>query len=356
MNVQIKSELLRDIYLVLLTALMFALMFNLIAPFATTLLIALLLVASFQPLFKTVRDSTNKIVATIVSTLSVILLVALPIAFLSTVVINEIGPVFNKSITLLQETIENTDENSPVLQQVNSVIEKFNPDLKLNAEQLKRGLSTEVNRVGTELRNRLSDLLLPITQYIGGAFAQLIVFIFALVLFFRDFEQLPTIFKRYIPLSSDLEDTLLDEFLETGKSVLTGTFLVAALHALGIIFVMWVFGIEGLAILFMFIFIASLIPGGSQLIWVPVGIVVAFSSGVGFGIVFLLLCLVIMNLIDALIRPRLTTGGKTSVHPLLSLLSVLGGLGVYGIGGLIYGPLIAVLFLTLIEAYNQRFK
>jgi predicted PurR-regulated permease PerM len=176
------------------------------------------------------------------------------------------------------------------------------------------------------------------------------------VLIFRDYERIPRVFKRYLPLSSDLEDTILTEFITTGKSVIKGIFLVSTFHAIGVTIVFYLFGVQALGVFFFLLFIASMVPGGSQFIWIPVSIAVGITSGWGVAVLMLILCLIIMNMIDTLVRPIFASGGNTKIHPLLSLISILGGLIVYGASGLLYGPLIAVLFVTLIGAYNQRFK
>jgi predicted PurR-regulated permease PerM len=346
MNDNEQSGLLRDIYLVILTIIMFVLMFTLIAPFGGALLIALLLVASFQPMFKYISKYSNRYVATALSTIVVLLMVVVPLVLIISALTNEVVAFTSRAPEMINNTLNNGG-----LKQINDYLGTINPNIEIDPAVLQNTLLSSISNVG----NIISGLVLAVLSNIGIIFAQFIVFVFSLVLLFKDFDKLPKLVRQYVPLSNRLEDTLLEEFLTTGKGVLKGTFLVALIHAVVTTFIFALFGIQGLALFSFALFIASLIPGGSQFVWIPTVIVVGFTQGLPVAILMAVVCLVSMNLIDTVVRPNLT-GGSSKVHPLLSLLSILGGLVVYGFAGLFYGPLIAVLFITLIKAYNKRFK
>jgi predicted PurR-regulated permease PerM len=60
-------------------------------------------------------------------------------------------------------------------------------------------------------------------------------------------------------------------------------------------------------------------------------------------------------LIDNLLTPRLV-GGRMRMHNLLIFLALLGGIGTFGMGGLVYGPLLAALVLTLVDLYERVYR
>ena len=121
------------------------------------------------------------------------------------------------------------------------------------------------------------------------------------------------------------------------------------------ILLMYLFGAQALGVIFLAVFVASTIPGGSQLVWIPASILIGATFGALPAVALFILCFISMNAIDTLVRPALT-GGSTKMNSLLSVISILGGLAVYGVAGLLYGPLIVVMFMTIISAYNRRFK
>jgi predicted PurR-regulated permease PerM len=57
-------------------------------------------------------------------------------------------------------------------------------------------------------------------------------------------------------------------------------------------------------------------------------------------------------MVDNLLRPFFIST-RTKIHPLLLFFAVLGGVQAFGLIGLVAGPLVATLFLTLIEIYTQ---
>ena len=69
----------------------------------------------------------------------------------------------------------------------------------------------------------------------------------------------------------------------------------------------------------------------------------------------ILFCGVIVGSVDNLLRPRLV-GKDTEMHDLLILFSTLGGIAMFGILGIIIGPIIAALFVTIWDIYGVVFK
>ena len=80
------------------------------------------------------------------------------------------------------------------------------------------------------------------------------------------------------------------------------------------------------------------------------------AQGNYFGALILLaICGGIAGNIDNLLRPRLV-GKDTQMHDLFVLFSTLGGISMFGILGIIIGPIIAALFITLWELYGKAFR
>jgi len=102
--------------------------------------------------------------------------------------------------------------------------------------------------------------------------------------------------------------------------------------------------------------VMSIIPGiGTALIWIPAALWLAAQGmwlKAGALIVF---CGVIVGSVDNILRPRLV-GKDTEMHDLLILFSTLGGIAMFGIIGIIIGPIIAALFVTIWDIYGVVFK
>ncbi len=100
----------------------------------------------------------------------------------------------------------------------------------------------------------------------------------------------------------------------------------------------------------------SFIPiGGTALIWVPAAIILLIEGAVLKGFILLGLGVFVISMVDNLLRPFFIST-RTNIHPLLLFFAVLGGVQAFGLIGLFAGPLIATLFLTLIEIYIQGIR
>jgi hypothetical protein len=97
----------------------------------------------------------------------------------------------------------------------------------------------------------------------------------------------------------------------------------------------------------------SLVPliGVSLVAW-PVGIILILSGSVFRGVFIIAAFLIFVAQIDTFLRPRLVPKGA-QLNPALVIISVLGGLGVLGIIGALYGPVVMILLVTSIDVYSK---
>jgi|GEM_PF-7050413 len=348
---KLNSSFLKDIYLVALTLVLFVLIFNLATPFITTLLLAVILVALFQsPYNYLVKDlKFSKGLASAVCTLGVLLVVVIPLLIIVLMVTGEIASYAPQMITFFNETIRPGLEGLISNGRISGFLKSYNINVDLT------GLTNSIIGLITNAAGASSNVLVGVLSNIGGLFVQFIVLVIALGLLFKDYHKIPEVITRYVPLSDELELLLYEEFIDTGKSVIKGSFTVAFVHGLALTLLFAIFGVEPLGLVFVITFLSSLLPGGSQIVWVPAVILMILTGNIPGAILLAICSIVVMNGIDTFVRPRITQGSN-KIHPLLSLISVIGGIFIYGIGGLLYGPLIAVGFITVVGAYNQRFS
>ena len=118
----------------------------------------------------------------------------------------------------------------------------------------------------------------------------------------------------------------------------------------------WFAGIDGAAFWGTLMAVLSIVPGiGSALVWVP-GVIYLFITGKTLNATLLLIwCTIAVGTIDNVLRPILV--GKDAKMPdLLILIGTLGGLYFFGAIGLIVGPIVCGLFLTVWEIYGATFR
>jgi predicted PurR-regulated permease PerM len=79
-----------------------------------------------------------------------------------------------------------------------------------------------------------------------------------------------------------------------------------------------------------------------------VGLVICISGSVIKGIIFMILAAICISLLDNFIRP-LFLKNRIQVHPLIIFFAILGGLSLFGLNGLLLGPMIVILFFTILD-------
>ena len=166
--------------------------------------------------------------------------------------------------------------------------------------------------------------------------------------------------KRWVVKSSPFSCQTTNLYLRRSQSmmldVIRGSFVVSFVQAfLSAIFLI-ALQVPTAGVIAVLVFFFSLLPiFGSGIILVPVSIYYMITGDWVNGIAILLYQVLIVASVDNVLRPVLVSD-ESHIHPALMLLAVTGGIATMGMMGLLYGPLIMILFLTTIEVYNKEFK
>ncbi len=159
----------------------------------------------------------------------------------------------------------------------------------------------------------------------------------------------------FLPLKNEDEQILLQRFTSVTRATLKGTLVIGIMQG-AICGVAFAFaGISGSVFWGSVMAVASVIPAfGTALVWGPALFVLILLGNFKGAAILLLLCGLISGNLDNLVRPRLV-GRDTEMHDLFILLSTLGGIAMFGLPGIVIGPIIAALFISLWEIYGRVF-
>lgn len=163
----------------------------------------------------------------------------------------------------------------------------------------------------------------------------------------RDGRELTRLFIRAFPISDKTERTLLAKISEVTRATIKGNLVVATIQGAlgGIIF--WVLDIPGALLWGVVMMFAALLPAiGAAIIWFPVALYFLMIGDYMSGAVLLMFGGGVIALVDNLLRPVLV-GRDTGLPDYIVLLTTLGGLSVFGVNGLVIGPVIAALFVSV---------
>jgi predicted PurR-regulated permease PerM len=161
--------------------------------------------------------------------------------------------------------------------------------------------------------------------------------------------------ERTLPLDPRHTRALMLEFRDVGRTALIGTLATAIVQGA----LAWIgFSLSGVPEPLTWAFVtalASFVPLiGTSVVWGPMAIYLVSRGEVAQACLELAWgVFIVMMLADYVIRPRIVGSGGHG-HPLLMLLSLLGGIEVFGLAGLIVGPIVMALFLAVLRIYERE--
>jgi predicted PurR-regulated permease PerM len=211
---------------------------------------------------------------------------------------------------------------------------------------------TEFIKSGLKLVfTNLDSVFTSIFNIAMGAFVMLL----ALFYFLRDGRELKRQLIALSPLGDENDERILRKMAQAVYSVFMGSIVVAIIQGILTGLGFTIFGIPSPALWGAVASVAALIPGvGTSLILVP-GILYLFFMGETASAVGLLVWgLLAVGLIDNFLGPIFVNRG-IKVHPFLVLLSVLGGLSLFGPIGLVLGPIVLAFLFALLDIYRTSY-
>lgn len=160
--------------------------------------------------------------------------------------------------------------------------------------------------------------------------------------------------KRLSPLDDAIEDLFLRKISGTVQSMFAGIFLVAVVQGLAMGVFFWLARLPYTPLWTLVAIVAATLPLGASVVALPAAIAQFLGGNYGSGIVILVGYFLVVSNLDLLIRSKLVSL-QTYGSFALMLLSLLGGYQLFGLFGVFYGPILMVLFLTMLDVYQTRF-
>lgn len=317
-----------------------ALMFYTVLPYLGVLIMALVAAVVTGSLYdwfhRQLRGRAG--LASVLSVLSLLVLVILPLYAFVVVAIDQIT-AFVPRIQTFAAT-----------QSVSSIVERM-PFLDILAPGVDIAALAEL-AVGSTAA-WAQQLLVPLAASTANVAFHLVLFVLMLLFMYPVKDALLTYIKDIVPLGSKDSDDFVDDLVASAKTTIISSFAAALAQALACLVAFLMLGLPAPAFWFFAVFILALLPLGSGLVTVPIAIVL-FAMGNTFGAVGLLIWqVVVVSNIDNVVRMLMLQNNAVQLPALLTLVATLGGLATFGFFGVVYGPLIAVMFVFVLELYRK---
>ncbi|MCB2192824.1 MAG: AI-2E family transporter [Deltaproteobacteria bacterium] len=335
------------------TLLMLYLAYLLIQPFLMPIFLAVVLVVVGWPLYLGILwlvGPQRQYLASAITVLLFCLIIVLPLYFMVGIITDQAFDLYN-TVSQMVRSGGLHDSLKHGLDLLNPFFDKVNEALGISKNDVFTQVGEMVRRVSNLLYSNLAGLLRGITNLVIDFFLMLIVAFYLLIDGRRAADRLLSL----SPMPSSLNNQIKDEVLNTMRATLTGTVVMSLLQGIlgGLGF--WIFGVPNSPFWGTVMVFASVVPiFGTAVVWLPGGIFLLLTGMTGAGVGVMVWCLISALVCDNLIRPKLL-GNVTHLHPLMVFFAVLGGLLLFGVVGLVLGPMILALMLSLLEVYRLHF-
>ena len=171
---------------------------------------------------------------------------------------------------------------------------------------------------------------------------------------FKDGELFKDRLKEAIPLSNKHSEDIMAHVTEVLKAAIFGSLVVAAIQGAigGMLFL--VLGLPSPILWGAVMMFFALIPLlGAFVVYIPAAFVLIADGSYIKAVILLVAGVGIVSQIDNLLRPLLMAG-RTKIHPFLLFFAILGGISTFGFVGLVAGPVIAALFVVILNVYRRE--
>jgi predicted PurR-regulated permease PerM len=194
-----------------------------------------------------------------------------------------------------------------------------------------------------------------VVQASAGALLTVVIAMWTMYYVLLDWPRIGRHLERLLPLDPAHTRALVDEFRDVGRRAFVGTVASAIIQGLMAGLGFAIFGVPHPATGGALLALTSFIPViGTLLVWVPAAVWLLASGHLARALLLTAYCLVaVMAANDYVIRPRLV-GSSDDAHPLLTLVSLIGGISVFGVAGVIVGPVTLSLFLASARIYERE--
>jgi predicted PurR-regulated permease PerM len=334
----------RMLALLLATAVALYLCWLMLQPFVSVLAWAAVLVVFFYPIHRRlVRRTGRPATSALLSSLFVIIVILLPLTLITFAVVKEMTGV-----------VQNLQANAAALFNTNSpVTGRFIGWLGhyVNLDQLS---SQEflVDRL-RGLSGTIAGSTLGFVGGLAGGIVQVFFVIFTMYYLFRDGERIVRALPEMLPLERAQSEAIFARTSEVISASLYGVLVIAMIQgALGGL-AFWVLGLPSAIVWAVVMTFLSMIPmAGSFIVWVPAAGYLAVTGHWGKALLLVAWGALVIGTVDNFLRPKLV-GERTKLHELLIFFSVLGGLKVFGVLGIVLGPVVVAVTRALLDVFRQ---
>lgn len=337
-------------FFLLLFALAALLLGGILWPFWQFLLLALLLSGIFRPVHHRLNRHLPSWAAALLTCTLITLIVFLPI----TLCISAFSAEAMNLLRLGKDTqillkMQQALQDNILTPQVQAVLKEFGVNFDpMDVPAVISGLS---KTAGMFIYNQASAWAANIVNFILQFCLLVMVSFFLLI----DIEPLINFLARLSPLPENQSRLLTKKFMEIGGEILVDNGLYGLIHGVAGGFFVAALGLKAPVLYGVAMGVLAFLPlFGIGLVLLPTAIVLLLNGFISQALAIPIYYMIITLTMEYLVKPWFFPQ-QMQMHKLLLLLAIIGGISLFGILGIIYGPLIVTAFLTLAQMYLHEY-
>lgn len=341
-------------FFILLLLLSLVLILRLFWTYISAIVLAFLLASVFSPLHHWVTRIVKgrRALASVMMTIVIVLILIVPVGGFIESLSNEAFDFYQKtrnavSIQKIQERISSHSLWAEQLRKWGKMT-----GIEFNKETIQAAFASVGKKVGLFLYNQLRSVASNLINFLIHFFLMILTIYYVL----KDGARLKNYLISLLPFPKEQLEKVIGKFQEMGKAVFVGNGMSGMIQGILGGFGFYVFGLESPLLWGTFIAFMAFLPIiGASIIFIPATIILFVQGKTGIAVGFLIYNVVYSSVIEYIIKPRVI-GKEMQMNSLLVFIGIIGGIKLFGILGIIYGPLIITIFITMAEIYRLEYK
>nr|MBI4156511.1 AI-2E family transporter [Candidatus Woesearchaeota archaeon] len=311
--------------------------FFLLKPILLSIIMGIILGYLFYPLYKRTKNLIkSEYISALLMCLLLTAIIFLPMWFLTPILINQSINFYAASqqidfVTPLKQIFPNAFASEQFSQEIGSAVYSF------------------VVKISNSLTNIFSKLISDFPILLLQFF--IVFFVFFIVL--KDQEKFVEYLRSLLPFSKEVENKLFKSSREITTSIFYGQIILGIIMGLLVGISFYIFKIPSAFILTILAAIAGVLPIiGTSIVWVPV-VIYLFVTGSIYPAIGVILFGILSSSLENFIKPVILSKW-INLHPVIIMVGMVGGTFIFGILGIILGPLILAYLLIVLEMYRDK--
>lgn len=337
LNMALEEKQIKRLSIIAIIVLFCVVAFLIFRPIILPVIGGLIMAYVFYPLYnRLVLFLKSKNVSAFLALVVVILIIIAPIWFLVHIMTQQVFEIFRFSQTF----------------EIHKLIETLFPTASSQfIVQLTTAFDTFISKTTSAILNNLVNVFLSLPKFL------LNIFIVGFVCFFtlKDYDSLKGFMSEISPFGKSHENVVIKQFKRITDSVIYGQVVVGILHGVLAGVALILLNVPNSIVLTVVAIILSIVPFvGPAFVWIPTAIYLFYiGKSTTLLAIFVIYNLLIVSNIDNLVRAYIVSK-KSEISSAIILVGMIGGLFMFGLLGLILGPLILAYFLVLLKSYKDN--